>query len=53
MSAEKLKIPKVFTVVKEGSDEVIAIIDTVKGEIVEKDGFKVLSEDEVKGYTEG
>jgi hypothetical protein len=45
-------MPKVFTVTKEGSGEVLAIIDLEKGEIVEKDGIKILTEEEVTGYVE-
>lgn len=43
---------KPFTVVKEDTNEVLAIIDTEKGEIVEKNGVKVLTENWVKGYKE-
>ena len=43
---------KIFTIVNEDTNEVLAIIDTEKGEIVEKNGVKVLTEDEVKGYVE-
>lgn len=52
MAKDKLEIPKVFTVAKKGSGEVVAIIDTEKGNIVEKDGYEVLTEDVVTGYVE-
>lgn len=43
---------KIFTVAKKGSGEILAIINTETGEIVETNGVVVLTEEEVNGYVE-
>lgn len=52
MENENAKKTKAFTVVKKESGEVVAIIDLEAGNIVEMDGYEVLTDDEVVGYVE-